>query len=114
MILNGQHTSPMLPRKPTPHSAFLEETLNTAPKTALKKTAYISLVRSIMEYGAIVWDLYTTVDTNKLERIQRRTARFIAGDYKSREEGSVTKMLAELELESLQSRPAINTSVQGG
>jgi hypothetical protein len=67
-----------------------------------------------MEYGAIVWDLYTTVDTNKLERIQRRTARFIAGDYKSREEGSVTKMLAELELESLQSRPAINTSVQGG
>jgi hypothetical protein len=43
----------MLPRKPTPHSAFLEETLNTAPKD-YKKTAYISLVRSTMEYGAIV------------------------------------------------------------
>ena len=97
MILNGQHTSPMLPRKPTPHSAFLEETLNTAPKD-YKKTAYISLVRSTMEYGAIVWDPYTTVDMNKLERIQRRAARFITGDYKSREEGSVTKMLAELEL----------------
>jgi hypothetical protein len=25
-----------------------------------------------MEYGAIVWDPYTTVDTNKLERIQRK------------------------------------------
>jgi hypothetical protein len=36
-ILNGQHTSPMLPRKPTPHSDFLEETLNTAPKTARKQ-----------------------------------------------------------------------------
>jgi hypothetical protein len=57
-----------------------------------------------MEYGAIVWDPYNTVDTNKLERIQRREARFITGDYKSREEVSVIKMLAELELESLQSR----------
>jgi hypothetical protein len=41
-----------------------------------------------MEYGAIVWDPYTIVDTNKLERIQRRAAIFITGDYKSREEGS--------------------------
>ena len=57
-----------------------------------------------MEYGAIVWDPYTIVDTNKLERIQRRAAIFITGDYKSREEGSVANMLAELELESLQSR----------
>jgi hypothetical protein len=53
-----------------------------------------------MPYGAIVWDPYTQVDINKLERIQRRAARFITGDYKSRKEGSVTKMLAELELES--------------
>ena len=36
--------------------------------------------------------------------IQRRAARLITGDYKSREEGSVAKILAELELESLQSR----------
>jgi hypothetical protein len=57
-----------------------------------------------MEYGAIVWDPYTTVDTSKLERIQRREARFITGEYKSREEVSVKTMLAELELESLQSR----------
>jgi hypothetical protein len=57
-----------------------------------------------MEYRAIVRVPYTTVDTNKLEMIQRRAARFITGDYKSREEGSVTKMLSELELENLQSR----------
>ena len=44
------------------------------------------------------------VDTNKLERIQRREARFITGEYKSRDEVYVKKMLAELELESLQSR----------
>ena len=59
-----------------------------------------------MEYGAIVyvWDPYTTSDINKLERIQRRAARFITGDYKTREEGSVTKMLNDLKLENLQLR----------
>jgi hypothetical protein len=82
---------------------FLRRNLKYCPKDC-KKTAYISLVRSTMEYGAIVWDPYITLDTNKLEKIQRRAARFITGDYKSSEEGSVTKMLAELELESLQSR----------
>ena len=83
---------------------FLRRNLKYCPKDC-KKTAYISLVhvRSTMEYGAIVWDPYTIVDTNKLERIQRRAARFITGDL-SREEGFVAKMLAELELESLQSR----------
>jgi hypothetical protein len=47
---------------------------------------------------------YTTIDTNKLERIQMREATFITGDYKSREEASLAQMLAKLELESLQSR----------
>jgi hypothetical protein len=62
---------------------FLRRNLKYCPKDC-KKTAYISLVhaRSTMEYGAIVWDPYTIVDTNKLERIQRRAARFITGDYK--------------------------------
>jgi hypothetical protein len=56
--------------------------------------------------GAIVWDPYTTCtsDINKLERIQRRAARFITGDYKTREEGSVTKMLNDLKLQNLQLR----------
>jgi hypothetical protein len=57
---------------------FLRRNLRFYPKEC-KKTAYISLVRSTMEYGAIVWDPYTTSDINKLERIQRRTARFITG-----------------------------------
>jgi hypothetical protein len=36
--------------------------------------------------------------------IQRRGARFITKDYKSREEGYMTKMLNELNLPTLQSR----------
>ena len=74
---------------------FLRRNLRFCPKEC-KKTPYISLVRSTMEYGAIAWDPYTTSDINKLERIQRRAARFITGDYKTREEGSVTKMLNDL------------------
>ena len=82
---------------------FFRRNLRFCPKEC-KKTAYISLVRSTMEYGAIVWDPYTIGDINKLERIQQRAARFITGDYKSREKGSVTKILNDLKLENLQLR----------
>ena len=57
-----------------------------------------------MEYGAIIWDLYTKQEITKLESIQRRGARFITKDYKSREDGAMTRMLRELELPSLQDR----------
>jgi hypothetical protein len=57
-----------------------------------------------MEYGAIIWDLYNKNDINKLENLQRRGARFITKDYKSREEGSMTKMLRDLDLPLLQTR----------
>ena len=46
----------------------------------------------------------TQQEITKLENIQRRGARFIAKDYKSREEGCMTKMLNELCLPALQSR----------
>jgi hypothetical protein len=46
---------------------------------------------------------YSRYEQTRKDPKERRAARFITGDYKSRE-GSVTKMLAELELESLQSR----------
>ena len=57
-----------------------------------------------MEYGAIIWDPYLTTEIDKLESIQRRGARFITKNYKSREEGSLTKMLRDLDLPSLASR----------
>ena len=58
---------------------FLRRNLRHCPKTC-KKSAYISLVRSTMEYGAIVWDPYTSTEINKLEKIQRQAARLINGD----------------------------------
>ena len=69
-----------------------------------RKTAYLSLVRSTLEYSSIVWDPFLKKDIDKLESIQRKAARFISGDYKSRDHGCVTRMLKQLELPPLQDR----------
>ena len=47
----------------------------------------------------------------QLERVQRQAARFITGDYKTREEGCVTRMLETLELSSLEQRRSFNRLV---
>ena len=82
---------------------FLRWNLKSCPQDC-RKSAYISLVRSVLDYGSIIWDPYLSCDIEKLERVQRQAARFITGDYHSREEGSVTGMLDMLELETLQRR----------
>ena len=73
-----------------------------------RKTAYLSLVRSILDYGSIIWDPYQVKDIEKLEHVQRQAARFITNDYQSREEGCVTGMLQALELSSLEKHRIIN------
>ena len=47
----------------------------------LKQTAYFSLIRSFMEYGATVWDPYQKYNSDKIERVQRRAARFVKSRY---------------------------------
>ena len=60
----------------------------------LKKTAYFSLIRSFMEYGATVGDPYQKYNSDKVERVQRRAARFVKSRY--RRYSSVSDMLDEL------------------
>ena len=48
---------------------------------SLKETAYISLVRSVLYYAAVVWDPYQKKDVDRLEGIQRQAARFVCNDY---------------------------------
>ena len=92
-----------LPVRPALHFGFVLRNLNNCP-ISCRKTACIALVRSVLEYGSVVWDPYLTRDIDKLERIQRNGARFITGDYKSRHEGAVTNMLKDLDLPTLQDR----------
>ncbi|KAK7095475.1 hypothetical protein V1264_006874 [Littorina saxatilis] len=82
---------------------FLRRNLRNCPQTC-GRTAYIALVRSTLEYAAVVWDPHLKQDIERLERVQHRAARFITKDYKSREPGFVTKMLKDLELTTLQER----------
>jgi hypothetical protein len=82
---------------------FVRRNLKNCP-ISCHKTAYIALVRSVLEYGSVVWDPHLTRDIDKLEQIQRNGARFITGDYKSRHEEAVTNMLKDLDLPTLQDR----------
>ena len=86
---------------------FLRRNLRHCPQNC-KKTAYIALVRSILEYACVIWDPYLAKDINMLENIQKKAARFILNDYTSKTPGCVTKMLKSLDLPDLQLRRAQN------
>ena len=62
----------------------------------------------MLEYSSIVWDPFLIKDVIKLEKVQRQAARFITGDYSSRDKGCVTKMLQDLGLPLLKERRKIN------
>ena len=71
---------------------FLQRNLQHCTKDC-RRTAYLSLVRSTLEYGSIIWDSHYKCDIDKLERIQNRAARFIKKDYHSKDPGCMTNML---------------------
>ncbi len=85
---------------------LLRRNLKACPQNC-KKLAYVSLVRSTLEYASSVWDPYYTKDIEKLEQIQRKVVRFIIGDYESRQEGFITSKMKELNLLPLQERRKI-------
>ena len=89
---------------------FLKRNLKHCP-TNCRKIAYLSLVRSTVEYSSIVWNPHLQKDIDKLEHVQRQAARFITGDYTSRDQGCVSRMLADLQLPSLQDRRKTNRLV---
>ncbi len=70
--------------------------------TALKSTAYNTLVRPTLEYACTVWDPYTQGNISKIEMVQRRAARFVLGRYNNT--SSLGDMLYELGWTSLQTR----------
>ena len=66
--------------KANPKLTFLRRNLKGCPEK-LKHTAYFSLIRSFIEYGATVWDSYQKYNSDKVERVQHRAARFVKSRY---------------------------------
>ena len=60
----------------------------------LKATAYKTLVRPQLEYASTVWSPYTASDSNKLESVQHRAARWVTRDYGYT--SSISAMLQDL------------------
>ena len=52
---------------------FLSRNLKSCQQDC-RKSAYISLVRSVLDYGSIIWDPFLSRDNEKLERVQRQLA----------------------------------------
>ena len=60
--------------------SFLHRNLKDCPEK-LKQTTYFSLIRTFMEHGATVWDPYQKYNSDIVERVQRRAARFVISRY---------------------------------
>ena len=80
---------------------FLKRNLKGSPAD-LKRLAYISIVRSSLEYASTVWDPGQVTQKTLLEGVQRRAARWISADYKRY--SSVTAMQQSLGLVPLEER----------
>ena len=69
---------------------FLQHNLRQCP-TSVRERCYLSLLRPILEYACVVWSPYTITNIDKLERVQRKAARFVYNNYSMY--SSVTNML---------------------
>ena len=76
---------------------FLRQNLHSCLQE-VKEAAYKGLVRTVLEYGSSVWDPQGVVLQEELESVQKRTARFVTGNYKY-ETGSMTGILGQLKWE---------------
>jgi hypothetical protein len=67
---------------------------------------YLALVRPHLEYASSTWDPHLQKHIQQIEMVQRRAARFIKSNY-SRDPGTVTTLLEQLELPPLSTRRKI-------
>ena len=82
---------------------LLRRNLSTCHRR-VKEAAYLGLVRPLLEYASQIWDPYTDNLSNKIEKTQRRAARFVTSNYQNYELGSITTLLKDLGWKSLKNR----------
>ena len=80
---------------------LLRRTLRVSSIKA-KEQAYKALVRPSLEYASAVWDPYIEEEITKLERVQRRAARWVVRRF--RQTSSVSEMLEQLQWPPLSQR----------
>ena len=84
---------------------FLKRNLKRCP-AGLKRMAYVSVVRSGLEYASTIWDPHPVKHNNLLENVQRKATRLLTSDYQRT--SRVTRMLNTLQLEPLEDRRRAN------
>ena len=85
--------------------AFFKKKCVCVPSKTIKAAAYKALVRPHVEYCSAVWDPPTNILSNKLEMVQRRSARWVCNSYRSGPNSTgPTEMMTGLEWPSLQTR----------
>eukprot|EP00794_Sanderia_malayensis_P006479 gene6479-7218_t len=82
--------------------AFLRRNLGMCPKN-IKCAAYFTLVRPHLEYSACAWDPYLKGQKDKIEKVQKKAARFVENNH-CRETGTMTNMLEDLRWPTLETR----------
>jgi hypothetical protein len=61
---------------------FLRRNLKI-PSIRIKKQAYQTLVRPLVEYASTVWNPYMKTEINKIEAVQRRAARYVVNNQRN-------------------------------
>ena len=77
----------------------------------VKETAYIGLVRPLLEYASVIWDPHTRNLQCELEKVQRRAVRFVKSDYFNFKPGTITNYLDELKWQTLKQRRDVSTII---
>ena len=83
---------------------FIRRNLRGGVSQNLRNLAYTSLVLPGMEYACAIWDPHLQKDKTDLEKLQRRAARWVSGDWDPRSHRSVTAMLRKLNWPTLEAR----------
>ena len=81
--------------------AFLRQNLSIGA-TSVKKRAYFTLVRPLVEYASTVWDPHAQKNTKKVEMVKRRADRYVKNRHRNK--SSVIDMLSTMNLRSLEDR----------
>ena len=87
--------------RPQPLRNRVNRNLKGCPKK-LRDTAYISLIRPALEYSCSVWHPHKKSNKDKIEKVQRRAARFVSNNFRSK--ANVSEMLHDLGWQSLDGR----------